>query len=185
MAGERDRISEILDAWSIRYPKMNTEGISIVNRILVISQILNHACNTMLNRFELSVADFDILATLLRQQNSTISCSQLSKCTMLTNGAITKRIDSLIARGYVARKEDTDDRRSVLNCLTENGKRTVESALKYRAEKCCSLLSGLTVPERRLITTALTKLLNALENPRKVFPNAASAVQKGKKHANR
>jgi DNA-binding MarR family transcriptional regulator len=169
MAAKRDKVSDIIDVWRDRYPSMATEGIAIVNRLLVISQILQSACDATLASFGLSAVDFDILATLLRQRGTAINCSQLSNKTMLTNGAITKRIDSLVKRGYVAREEDLNDRRNVLICLTEVGKRVAESALKLRAQQCDSMLSSFTVLELRSIGACLAKLLSAIESPPKYF----------------
>ena len=60
--------------------------------------------------FDLSYAEFDILATLRRagapyQRRA----GELADHTMVTSGGLTKRVDRLIARGLVERRPEASD----------------------------------------------------------------------------
>ncbi len=68
---------------------------------------------------------------------------------------MTNRIDRLETRGFVRRKADKDDRRSVIVCLTAAGRRAIDKAIQYRLEAARDSVRSLTAAQRRELAELL------------------------------
>lgn len=108
----------------------DTDGLAVTGRILRLARIAESARDRVLNEFGLSVADFDVMATLRRRADSTgLKAKQLQASVMITSGGMTKRLDRLESAGLIARHPDPDDRRGVLITLTSEGRGVIDDAL--------------------------------------------------------
>jgi DNA-binding MarR family transcriptional regulator len=78
---------------------------------------------------------------------------------MVTTGAMTNRIDRLLARGLVEREGDAADRRRVVVRLTETGRRLVDDVAPdhYRLEE--ELLASLSPTAVKRVESALRTIL--------------------------
>jgi len=73
----------------------------------------------VLQRFGLSIADFDVLNTLRRVSDQHGSKpSDMARSSLITTGAMTSRLDRLEQAGLIRRTPDPADRRGVLVRLT-------------------------------------------------------------------
>lgn len=81
---------------------------------------LNHP-DRPYQRFDLTVAQVDVLATLARAAGQSLSCSEIAEKTLITKGGITGILDRLEARALIKRIPSSDDRRSVLVRLSARG----------------------------------------------------------------
>lgn len=90
---------------------------------------------------------------------------------MVTSGAITNRVDRLVARELVTRETDPSDRRSVLLSLTKRGHEVVGEIVARHVERERELLSALSQREQDQLAGLLRKLLIGLDD---VPPVAAS-----------
>lgn len=108
----------------------DTNGLAVTGRILRLARIVESARDGVLGEFGLSVADFDVMATLRRRADSTgLKAKQLQASVMITSGGMTKRLDRLESAGLIARHPDPDDRRGVLITLTTEGRGVIDDAL--------------------------------------------------------
>ena len=64
-----------------------------------------------------------------------LSPGKLLRETLVTSGTMTNRVDRLVARGYVERNPDPDDRRGVLVRLTPEGKAAVAAHFAMHDDK--------------------------------------------------
>lgn len=107
-----------------------TDGLAVTGRILRLARNVESARDRLLGEFGLSVADFDVVATLRRRAEPTgLKAKHLQTSVMITSGGMTKRLYRLESAGLIARHPDPDDRRGVLIALTTEGRRVIDEAL--------------------------------------------------------
>lgn len=108
----------------------DTDGLAVTGRILRLAQDVGVARSRLLGEFGLSVADFDVMATLRRRaEPKGLKANYLQSSVMITSGGMTKRLDRLESAGLIQRHPDPDDRRGVLITLTTEGRRVIDDAL--------------------------------------------------------
>src|SRR5262245_17463130 len=71
--------------------------------------------------FKTSMARFDVMSQLERFPDG-LTMSELSRRLIVSNGAITGLVDKLVEAGLVTRREDPNDRRSMIVRLTRKGR---------------------------------------------------------------
>ncbi|MFC7743416.1 MarR family winged helix-turn-helix transcriptional regulator [Nocardiopsis composta] len=91
-----------------------------------------------------------------------LTAGQLVESSMVTSGAITNRIDRLVAKGLVTREVDPRNRRSVLITLTEQGKELIDRVVADHVDLEARLLSTLSGPDRERLAGLLRELLIGL-----------------------
>lgn len=106
-------------------------------------------------KYDLTIAQIDVLNTLASAEGATLNCSEIAEQTLITKGGITGILDRLEARGLVKRVPSRDDRRSVLVRLSAKG-----------VDLFCKLYPELTRANRAFLEKAFTaeqmKLLSGL-----------------------
>lgn len=87
------------------------------------------SCET-LKKFNLSVSEFDILASLRRSPKPYIlTPSELQRSLLITSGGLTKLLYQLEAAGFITRSMHANDKRSKLVHLSSAGEKKVELAM--------------------------------------------------------
>ena len=89
----------------------------------------------------LSVPQFRALAYI--KNNNGASLSSLATHIGLTLPSMSKLIDDLVSRGFVARNEHQEDRRKICLQLTPTGKKELEAAYNHTQTFLVEKLSGL------------------------------------------
>ncbi len=84
--------------------------------------------------------------------------SELAATTMVTSGAITKRLDRLERAGLIERSPDPTDRRGTLIGLTDAGRELIDSVTGPHLANEARLLESLTAEERDQLAALLRKL---------------------------
>ncbi|GJM37142.1 MAG: MarR family transcriptional regulator [Acidimicrobiales bacterium] len=133
-----DAIDGIVDDLQEHYPDLDPSGLPIVGRVLRLARHLEDRREVQLASFGLTVADFDVLASLRRTATPTaINVRELQQSLMLSSGGMTKRLDRLESSGLLERERDPNDRRGVLIGLTVAGRDLIDRALPavLRAER--------------------------------------------------
>jgi DNA-binding MarR family transcriptional regulator len=107
-----DAIDRMIEDWREALPGLDPSGLELVGRVIVLAQHLERSVNTALGDHELTLGQFDILATLRRQgPKGGLTPKQLLGCVMLSSGGMTGRLDKLERDQLIARKPDPNDRR--------------------------------------------------------------------------
>ena len=104
----------------------------------------------------LCAGDVAVLSALLRGGPQRVSALGRGGC--LTSGAISSADDRLAARGLVARREVTGDRRGRVVALTRGGRALVAPALARRAAALDAAAAPLTAAERGTLAALLDRL---------------------------
>lgn len=85
-------------------------------------------------------------------------------------------VDRLVEHGYLARREDPDDRRQQQVWLTAAGASVVERIRELNAELLRSLLDGLSIPELESLRIGLAALDREAQAINALGPSAATAA---------
>jgi DNA-binding MarR family transcriptional regulator len=74
----------------------------------------------------MSVADYGVLVHLSEADGGHMRMSELAEALLLSPSGLTRRLDGLVAAGYVERAKCPTDRRGAYAVLTDSGRRRLE-----------------------------------------------------------
>ena len=90
--------------------------------------------------------------------NDRLTSSELGKRADLDSATLTGVLDRLAAGGFIERRQNSEDRRSIRIYLTEKGRTTGEKVAKLMEEANTEFLQGFNVSEEVALRTLLTKI---------------------------
>lgn len=126
----RDALDTIVEEVRAQTSGVDVIGLPIVGRVLRLSRYLESQREEQLEQFGLTVADFDLLATLRRRAgHGPVNIRELQHSMMLSSGGTTKRLDRLETAGFIERRPDPNDRRGVLVGLSSAGRALIDEAV--------------------------------------------------------
>ena len=97
---ERDSVDLIVQAWRRRDPQLDSSTLEVIGRLLLCAEYFERTARAVLQRFDLSIADFDVLNALRRIGDRHGSKpSDLARSSLITTGAMTARLDRLEQAG--------------------------------------------------------------------------------------
>lgn len=160
-----DAVDRIVAQWATVRPELDTTPMSVIGRIHRAAAILDGRLRPVFAQAGLGNGDFDVLATLRRHGAPyLLSPSQLSATSMVTSGAISKRLDRLEGAGLITRTVSEDDARARNIVLTPRGLALVDEAVVRHYANEDDLLEPLSDKERHQLAGLLRKLLIHLED---------------------
>lgn len=105
-------------------PRLDAERVALWRQFQTAGEVVSRLIEAeMADEFHLSLPQFDLLAALA-QNNDQLRVKDLCDILSAVSSSLSRRIDSLVDRGYVVREEPsaTDDNRAVLVRLTRMGR---------------------------------------------------------------
>jgi len=160
----RDAVDTILDQWRRERPDLDVSPMGPIGRIKRCAALLEQQLEAGFAAFDLSVWEFDMLATLRRSGAPyCLSPTELFSTLMVTSGTMTHRLKRLETRGWVARVPNAQDARSTLVQLTDAGLALIERAVEAHVDNERTMLSVLPADVLRDLDAQLSHLLRALE----------------------
>lgn len=161
----RDGVDRIVDQWAVVRPDLDSSPMEVIGRIHRLADLLDVALRPPFAEEGLGNGDFDVLASLRRAGSPyRLSASQLTATMMVTSGAVTKRVDRLVAAGLVARSIAENDGRGRLIELTPEGLGLVDRVVVKHWDNEERLLAPLSAAERATLVSSLRTLLVSLES---------------------
>ena len=158
-----DHVNTVHEQWRAERPDLDTTPVLVIGRIHRIAAVLTPELTAVYARFGLGEGEFDVLATLRRQgEPYTLTPGELSERTMVTSGAVSKRLDRLEARGLVDRRAAADDRRSRTVRLTDAGRVLIDEAMDAHMANEQRLLATLEPGDRDDLARLLGTLAASL-----------------------
>lgn len=158
-----DHVDRVLRQWRAERPDLEAAPMGVIGRIQRASRLLERGLSENFARHGLQLWEFDILGTLRRSGPPyRLTAGALSDSSMVTSGAITNRIDRLVAKGLVTRETDPGNRRSVVITLTESGWALIEDVVVHHVTFEERLLACLNAEEQQQLATLLRTLLVGL-----------------------
>jgi DNA-binding MarR family transcriptional regulator len=162
---DSDAVDELVDQWRARIEQTGVDpgDIGAMETGARMMRAVNHFTKKVRDlhtTFDLEFGEYDVLATLYRAGDpGGLSGKALIRATLVTSGAITNRVDKLVARGLVERQTDPSDRRSMLVVLTDEGRRLVETVTPAHSRNEAEALACFSPKERATLDTLLRKYL--------------------------
>ncbi len=158
----KDRIDNVVKDWNDERPELSTEALGLVLRIQALAKAHAVQLTETLNSLSLEWWEYDVLSALRRQGAPfQLSASEITKCSMISPGAVTNRIDRLLDRKLVNRIEDPTDRRRVLVALSDDGVSLVDRASEARFASADKAVSRLSAAQRSQLDDLLRVLLGS------------------------
>ena len=118
----------------------------------------------LLEKHDLTLNDFDVLAQLSRGPEHGLKRSELAERVLLTPSGITRLLDGLERAGYVARGDCPTDARVTYAVLTDSGREKLREASKTHLASVRALLSErFTADELEQLSELLGRLPLAAE----------------------
>lgn len=137
--------------------------MGIIGRLHRVADALYARIQPVYRQFDLSDGEFDVLTALRRAgEPFELTAGGIAEMTMVTSGAVTKRVDRLLASGLVARISGATDARVRSVRLTEAGLKIVDAALESHVANEHELVASLTPDERVFLAGVLEKWGRAL-----------------------
>jgi DNA-binding MarR family transcriptional regulator len=124
-------------------------------------------------RWNLTLPQFDVLAELARAPEQGFTFVELSRLLLVTSGNLTGIIDRLEAEGLVRRETEATDRRMIRMTLTPLGRKRTGEMLPRHADDVAEMLSLL--PRDRL--AQLNELLGELRDALHTRDQSAAAAK--------
>ncbi len=161
-----DSVDRIIQQWAKVRPDVDMAPVGILGRLSRLTRILERELQAVFSEFGLQRGEFDLLATLRRTDvaGTGLTAGELADSTMVTSGAITNRLDRLVAKNLVTRRTDPNSRRTIRVALTPEGRRVIDEALVHHVANEERLLAGLGSQERTQLEGLLRTLLHSQEN---------------------
>lgn len=161
-----DSVDRIIQQWAKVRPDVDMAPVGILGRLSRLTRILERELQVVFSGFGLQRGEFDLLATLRRAdvEGKGLTAGELADSTMVTSGAITNRLDRLVAKDLVTRQTDPNSRRTIRVALTPKGRRVIDEALTQHVSNEERLLAGLDSGERAQLEGLLRTLLHSREN---------------------
>ncbi|MFI6269863.1 MarR family winged helix-turn-helix transcriptional regulator [Micromonospora zamorensis] len=158
-----DRITQIVGQWRRERPDLDPSPLLIIGRIQQLAVVLDAALRPPFAAADLGNGEFDVLAALRREgEPYALTAGQLSQRMLVTTGAVTKRVDRLIARGLVSRSVFESDARGRVVALAPAGMTLIDQLIEEHLTNEARILRGLTDSDRAALERLLATLTRAV-----------------------
>ncbi|MFD7491180.1 MarR family winged helix-turn-helix transcriptional regulator [Streptomyces sp. NPDC059832] len=162
-----DRVARIQADWHLERPDVDVRPQGVIGRLHRLANLLTEELCLVYGRYGLSEGEFDVLCALRRAgEPYERAPGELAAHTMVTTGAMTKRINRLERAGLVTRRRSNDDQRGRIVALTTPGRELIDQAFTDHMHNERHLLDLLTPVEAKTLETLLTTWLSRMEHPR-------------------
>jgi len=129
---------------------------------VVLDVISRELARTYEAKFNLTIGGWRIIAHLT--QESPLTPKQLAQLTGLDQVRITRLVDPLVREGYLRRRENPKDRRSIQISLTQKGTGVYDAMAPVLLDVEDRLMSPLTPEERELFKTLFFKVADNIKS---------------------
>ncbi|MGW0122094.1 MarR family winged helix-turn-helix transcriptional regulator [Streptomyces sp. NPDC003327] len=154
-----DAVDRIVGQWHRERPDLDPSPMHVIGRISRLHWALDEHLNRVFHRYDLGRGEFDVLGTLRRAGPPfELTAGELGGSTMVTSGAVTKRVDRLERAGLVSRRTAEGDARGRVIRLTDRGRALIDEVVDAHVRNETRLLAGLTADERDTLADLLRKL---------------------------
>ncbi len=157
----------VVEKWRALYPDIDYETASLWTRMRLATRVLVDATATAIAPFNLTIADFDVLAALYREpEPRALTVAALAEATSRTHGSVSVHSKSMGERGLIKRVETSLDARMSLLQITRKGASLVEKVVPLIVTAQAEMTVTLTRDERRALAGLLRKISRQQQNTR-------------------
>ncbi|NQX10724.1 MarR family transcriptional regulator [Microbacteriaceae bacterium VKM Ac-2855] len=164
MTVESDRVARIQAQWRRERPELDVDPQGVIGRLHRVAAHLTAQIVPVYAKHGLGEGEFDVLATLRRAGAPfELAPGELAEHTMVTTGAMTKRLDRLVSAGLVERRAAEFDGRRRIVALTPAGVTTIDAAFAEHIANEHRLVDVLTTADRAALERILIRWLAVFE----------------------
>lgn len=164
----RDAVDDLVDQWRHERPDLSPDGLAAmatIGRLGRFAALVAPRVEQVFAGHGLRTGEFDVLAALRRAgEPHVLTPTRLSRSLMLSPAAMTHRLDRLDDAGWVERRLDPENRRSILVSLTDAGRELVDRAVADHVAHEQRILGPLDADDRAVLDALLRRLLAGLED---------------------
>lgn len=161
-----DHVARIQAEWARERPDLDVSPQGVIGRLHRLAGHLTEQLMVVYRRFGLGEGEFDVLATLRRAGPPFERApGELAQFTMVTTGAMTKRVDRLERDGLVTRRRSAVDGRGRVVALTPAGRELIDAAFTEHMHNERRLLDELSTEDAAALEALLTTWLARFETP--------------------
>lgn len=131
-------------------------------RLATCRNLLMRESRRSVERWGLTLPQFDVLAELGRAPKEGFTFVELSRLLLVTSGNLTGIVDRLTADGLMIRADDARDRRLVRVVLTKKGRQLIDEIMPLHARDIQAILSFMPVERLNALNDLLGDLRNGL-----------------------
>lgn len=160
-----DHVGRIMAMWRQARPDLDPTPQGVVGRLHRVAAVLTERLVAVYGEFGLGEGEFDVLATLRRAGTPyELTPGDLGRWTMVSSGAITKRVDRCVERGWATRRISDVDHRSRVIALTAAGRDLIDRAFEAHLANEHRLVGLLPPEDRERLADILERWGRALED---------------------
>jgi DNA-binding MarR family transcriptional regulator len=139
----------------------------LADQLALLSAHINRTASPDMFRVlgELGMAFTQMKALFILSEHEQLSVKDIAGRLAMSLPAMSRSVDGLVQRGYVARKECTSDRRSRLVTLLPAGRDVLGRVMAARGAALVEFASELSDAERDALHTALLPIAERLSSP--------------------
>jgi DNA-binding MarR family transcriptional regulator len=165
MTKSTDKIDGIIAQWRKERPDLDVGPMATIAKVSHLRIALTAAHERVFKKYDLHLASFDVLATLLRSGPPyALSPSSLMEWTMVTSGTMTNRLDKLEQAGLITRERNPEDGRGFVIALSDKGFDLINAAVTDHVANQHQMVDGLSDEERAQLDGLLAKWLDGLSS---------------------
>ncbi len=122
----RDAVQEAVRHWAERYPE--TQGFSGLVSMIRAYGVAVRSIEIVLRPLGLNLSRYEVLLLLSFTRTGQLPTMRLRDLLMVHGSSVTYLVDKLEAVGLVERRQDPQDGRVLLVCVTDGGRALVDQA---------------------------------------------------------
>lgn len=154
----KDFIDEMEARWLDRIPSLDLSGTSIIARIVRMNYFVARRVEANLERYKLSLGEFEVLAALVREKSGQLTPGALQELILISSGGLSSRINRLEEKEHIVRLTDPADKRGVIVRLTPQGKALIEEVIPTHLAIEKELVQGMSQSDQKKLIVLLRKL---------------------------
>ncbi len=160
-----DVVDEFIEQWRAERPDLSLDAMATIGRLGRVMGLGTRLIERTLQRHDLRLSEFDVLATLRRLGAPYVaSPSRITQSLMLSPATLTSRLDRLENIGLIERRAVPEDRRSLLVALTQAGYDRIDAAVTDHVETEEQIVGVLSAKQRQALDDALRTMLASLQS---------------------
>ena len=160
----------------VEIPEATKPALRVHLRLATCRNLLMREARRSVERWGLTLPQFDVLAELSRAVDEGFTFVELSRLLLVTSGNLTGIVDRLESDGLVRRETDDRDRRLVRIVLTKKGRQLAEHIMPLHARDIQALLSFMSVDQLAALKEMLGHLRDGLRARGAADPEVAAAT---------
>ncbi|WP_083709377.1 MarR family transcriptional regulator [Leifsonia sp. ALI-44-B] len=158
--GRGDHVARIQAEWERERPDLDVSPQGVFGRLHRLAALLTDEITVVYREHGLTEGEFDVLAALRRAgEPFERAPGELAQHTMVTTGAMSKRIDRLEGAGLVTRRASSEDGRGRVVALTVEGRRVIDAAFTDHIANEHRLLEGMSAADVTQLESLLAQWL--------------------------